>query len=94
MKLKAGIDTVICTNPPEQKTKSGLTLAKEEKKPELGIVYAVGKVGKESEMPLEMKIGDIIVFRRYADNRIFIEGKEYNFINFKDVVGVLDNENA
>ena len=84
MEIIAAEKTVVCKNPPDQRTKSGLSLA-EDKKPELGLVVAIGK----GDMPVEMKAGDTIVFRRYSDNRIYIEGIEYNFIRFEDVVGVL-----
>ena len=88
MNILPAENTVICKNPPESKTKSGLHLASD-KKPELGVVVAIGKPDKEREvLPIEMKVGDTIVFRRYADNRIFIEGEEFNFIDFKDIVGV------
>ena len=90
MKIKAGFNTVICTNPPEEKTKSGLSLTTGDKKPELGLVYAVGEPVDDAVKP-NVKVGDVVVFRKYADNRIFVQGKEYNFIDFKDIVGVLED---
>jgi len=93
MNILPAINTVVCKNPPESKTKSGLHLpGADGKKPEIGVVIAVGEPKKGGEMPVKFKVGDTIVFRRYADNRIFIEGEELNFIDFKDVVGVLKSE--
>lgn len=98
MNIKPAKNTIVCENPPESKTKSGVIIAEgEDKKPELGVVLAIGEAGKNDrgidiELPLEVKVGDTIVFRRYSANRIYIKGKEYSFIDFKDVVGVLGKE--
>ena len=81
---------VICEQP-ENKTAGGLTLNiggdddKKDKPPELGLVIKIG-AGKK---PIEFKVGDTIVYRRYMDNRIEIGGREYNFIGFTDIIGVL-----
>ena len=89
MKIKASKEVVVCENPAESKTKTGLLYASDEKnKPELGVIYDIGS----GKLPIEMKVGDTIVFRRYADNRIFIEGREYNFIRFEDIVGVIKDD--
>jgi len=85
MEVIAAEKNIVCTNPPESKTKSGLTLVDNDKKPELGIVHSIGK----GELPADISIGDTVVFRRYTDNRIFIEGVEYNFVRFEDIVGIL-----
>lgn len=90
MKITPSKKFIICTNPSESKSKSGLIISDPEKgkKPELGVVYAIG----EGKVPMDIKVGDRIVFRRYADNRISIDGQEYNFISFKDIVGVVSQE--
>jgi len=90
MKIIAAKDTVVCKNPAESKTKSGLVVPSGEQKPQLGIIVALGLPRKDTEMPIEMKEGDTIVFRRYSDNRMFIDGAELNFIDYKDIVGVLN----
>jgi co-chaperonin GroES (HSP10) len=87
MKLIPSKEILICTNPAETKSKSGLIISSDEKskKPEIGIIYAIG-IG---DLPLPVEVGDKIVFRRYSDNRIFVDGVEYNSIGFKDIVGVI-----
>ena len=83
--MKPATKVVIC-EAEASTTETGLELAQgEEKKPELGKVVAIG-IGKK---PVVFEIGDTIVFRRYADNRILVRGKEYNFIRFEDIVAVL-----
>lgn len=76
---------VVCKNAGAQKTKSGLELPNTENKPETGEVVVMG----EGTAPIDIKVGDVIVFRKYTDNRIFIKGAEYNFVQFKDILGVI-----
>lgn len=85
-------NVVVCTPPQDQKTKSGLVLQDVENKPEMGVVYAIG----EGKKPCDFKVGDHIVFRRYTDNRVYLEGQEFNFVRFNaedmtinDVLGVV-----
>jgi len=96
MKIQSKIipskNVVVCTPPQDQKTKSGLILQDTENKPEMGVVYAFG-LGKK---PCDFKVGDSIVFRRYTDNRVFVEGQEFNFVRFNaedptanDVLGIV-----
>ena len=92
MKIVAAQNTVVTRNTANTKTKSGLMLAEAEQKPQIGDIVSIGNPKKGELLPIEMEIGDTIVFRRYSDNRILIEGIEYNFIDFKDVVGVLQDE--
>ena len=76
---------VVCVNAKTHTTKSGLELANTDNKPETGEVVVFGS-GKK---PIDFNVGDVIVFRRFTDNRIFLEGVEYNFVLFKDVLGVI-----
>lgn len=90
MKIEAAKKTVICTPVPEDKTSSGIVLAQDddkEKKPEMGIVYSIGK----GHIPVPMEIGDTIIFRRYASNHVYVKGTSFNFVDFGDVVGVIRN---
>ena len=56
-----------------------------EKKQETGRVVAVG----EGKLPVDMKKGDMIVFRRYGEDKLFLDKKEYLFVTFPDVLGVI-----
>lgn len=58
--------------------------------PEIGIVEVIGKGIK----PVDFKVGDKIAYRKYTDNKIKVDGVEYNFINFKDILAVLDRKEA
>ena len=78
----------------ETKTAGGLIIpdtAKE--KPQQGKVIAVGK-GKKTEdgkvLPLDVKVGDKILFGKYAGTEIKIEGREYLMMREDDVLGVIE----
>ncbi|MBN2809419.1 MAG: co-chaperone GroES [Deltaproteobacteria bacterium] len=77
----------------EEKTKGGIIIpdaAKE--KPMQGKVMAVGK-GKVTEegkvTPLDVKVGDKILFGKYAGTEVKLDGEEYLIMREDDVLGVL-----
>jgi len=77
----------------EEKTASGLYIpdaAKE--KPQQGRVLAVGK-GKIKEsgevQPVDLKVGDTILFGKYSGTEIKIDGKDYLIMREDDVLGVV-----
>ncbi|MDO3378022.1 co-chaperone GroES [Geoalkalibacter halelectricus] len=78
----------------ETKTAGGLIIpdtAKE--KPQQGQVVAVGH-GKKTEdgkvLPLDVKVGDKVLFGKYAGTEIKIEGKEYLMMREDDILGVIE----
>ena len=78
----------------ETKTAGGIIIpdtAKE--KPQQGKVIAVGK-GKKTEdgkvLPLDVKVGDKILFGKYAGTEIKVDGKEYLMMREDDVLGVVE----
>ena len=77
----------------EEKTAGGIIIpdaAKE--KPMQGEVVAAGK-GKVSEdgkvMPLDVKVGDKILFGKYAGTEVKLDGEDYLIMREDDVLGVL-----
>jgi chaperonin GroES len=78
----------------ETKTAGGIIIpdtAKE--KPQQGKVIAAGK-GKKTEdgkvLPLDVKVGDKILFGKYAGTEIKIEGQEFLMMREDDVLGVVE----
>ena len=75
----------------EETTASGLVIpdtAKE--KPQQGEVLAVGP-GKRSEdtgelVPLDIKVGDIVVYSKYGGTEITTEGEDVLILNARDVL--------
>ena len=56
-----------------------------EKKQEVGKVIAIG----EGKQPVKMKKGDTVVFRKYGEDKILLDGKEHLFVTFPDILGVI-----
>jgi len=78
----------------EERTKGGIILpdtAKE--KPQQGKVIAVGE-GRRLEdgkiQPLQVKVGDMILFGKYSGSEIKIEGIEYLIMREDDVLGIIE----
>jgi chaperonin GroES len=74
--------------PAEEKTAGGIIIpdtAKE--KPQRGKVIAVGS-GKKDE-PLTVKIGDSVLYGKYAGTEITIDGKEYLIMRESDIFAIL-----
>jgi len=72
----------------ETKTASGLYIpdtAKE--KPQAGTVIAVGS-GKKDE-PMELKVGDNVLYGKYAGTEITVDGKDYLIMRQSDVLAIL-----
>lgn len=79
----------------EQKSKGGIIIpdaAKE--KPIEGEVIAVGK-GKILEdgnvRPLEVKVGDRVLFGKYSGTEIKIEGEEHIMMREDEILGVVES---
>ena len=77
----------------EEKTKSGIVLpdtAKE--KPQEGIVQAVGTgriLDNGTKVPMELKVGDKILYAKYAGNEFKLDEIEYLILSEKDVLAVV-----
>ena len=97
MKIRPLHDRIIVERLEEEtKTAGGIIIpdtAKE--KPQQGKVIAVGK-GKKTEdgkvLPLDVKVGDKILFGKYAGTEIKIEGKEYLMMREDDILGVIEGK--
>jgi chaperonin GroES len=79
---------VIQPAPAEEKTASGLYIpdtAKE--KPQRGTVVAVGE-GKKDE-PITVKVGDEVLYGKYAGTEITYDGSEYLIMRESDIYAIL-----
>jgi chaperonin GroES len=78
----------------ERKSKGGIIIpdtAKE--KPVEGEVVAVGngKILDNGEVrPLDIKVGDRILFGKYAGTEVKVSGEEYLIMREDDVVGIIE----
>jgi chaperonin GroES len=95
MKIRPLQDRVIVKRiAEEEKTKGGIIIpdtAKE--KPQEGKVVAVGK-GKVSDdgtlIPMQVKVGDRILFGKYSGSEIKLNGEEHLIMREEDILGVIE----
>jgi chaperonin GroES len=74
--------------PAEEKTSSGIIIpdtAKE--KPQKGKVIATGEGLKDK--PVTVKVGDNILYGKYAGTEITIDGKDYLIMRNSDIFGTI-----
>lgn len=72
----------------ETKTASGIYIpdtAKE--KPQQGKVVAVG--GGKKDEPMELKVGDIVLYGKYSGTEISLDGKDYLIMRQSDVMAIM-----
>lgn len=77
----------------EEKTKSGIVLpdtAKE--KPMQGEVIAVGPGRYEDgkRVPMDVKVGDRVIYSKYGGTEVKIEGEEYIILSLRDVLAIIE----
>ena len=78
----------------EQKTAGGLFIPETAKeKPQRGEIVAAGN-GKKTEdgkvLPLDVKVGDKVLFGKYAGTEIKVEGEEYLIMREEDILAVVE----
>jgi len=82
----------------ESVTKGGIIIPDSAKeKPIEGRVIAVGngKVLKDGKVrPLDVKVGDVILFGKYSGNEVKLDGEEHMLIREDDVLAVLRSGEA
>ncbi len=93
MNIKPLADRVVIKALPlEEKTKSGIIMpdtAKE--KPQEGEIVAVGpgKVEKGERVALDVKVGDRVIYSKYAGTEVKYDGQEYLILKESDILAVV-----
>lgn len=94
MKIKPLADRILVKpSPAEEKTASGIIIpdtAKE--KPMQGEVVAVGsgRISDEGKVsPLELKVGDKVLYGKYSGTEVTIDGVEYLIMRESDVYAII-----
>lgn len=94
MKLRPLGDRVVLQHQEaEEKTQSGIILPDSAKeKPQEAVVIAVGQGkgedGKEIEM--QVKVGDKVIYSRYAGTEIKLDDQEYIVVGQSDIIAVVE----
>ncbi|HOM27112.1 MAG TPA: co-chaperone GroES [bacterium] len=80
----------------EEKTKGGIILpdtAKE--KPQEGKVVAVGKgkLNDKGELtPLEVKVGDKVLYGKYSGTEVTVDNKQYIILREEDILAIVEEK--
>ncbi len=95
MKLRPLHDRILVKRVEEEtKTKGGIIIPDSAKeKPAEGEIVACGngKIGDDSKnIPLDVKVGDRILFGKYGGTEVKVEGEEYLIMREDDVLGVIE----
>lgn len=94
MKIKPLADRVVVKpSEPEEKTSGGIILpdtAKE--RPQQGKVVAVGPgrvTDNGTKVPMEVKVGDTVLYGKYAGTEVLIDGEEHLIMRESDILAII-----
>ena len=95
MSLKPlGDRVLIKPEPAEQKTATGLYIASNaQEKPQRGEVVAVGagKLNDKGErMPIDVKVGDTVIYGKFGGNEVKIDGEDDLLMRADDIYAVVE----
>ncbi|MBU4351166.1 co-chaperone GroES [Candidatus Parcubacteria bacterium] len=81
--------------PQEEKTKAGIFLPEsaDKERPEQGKIIAVGpgkKMVSGKIIPLNVKVGDIVLFTKYGPTEIKVDNKEYLIAKEEDILAIVE----
>jgi chaperonin GroES len=95
MKIRPLHDRVIVKRMEEErKTASGIVIPDTAaEKPDQGEIMAVGAGKKDDQgklIPLDVKVGDRVLFGKYAGQTVKVEGEELLVMREEDIMGVVE----
>jgi chaperonin GroES len=95
MKIRPLHDRVIVKRMEEErKTASGIVIPDTAaEKPDQGYIIAVGTGKKDDQgklIPLDVKVGDRVLFGKYAGQTVKVEGDELLVMREEDIMGVVE----
>lgn len=77
----------------EEKTKSGIVLPNQAKeKPQEAEVIAVGPGGivDGKEVKMEVKVGDKVIYSKFAGTEVKVEAEEYIIVRQSDILAIVE----
>ncbi|HEY8424229.1 MAG TPA: co-chaperone GroES [Clostridia bacterium] len=94
MKIKPLFDKVVIEAvEAEEKTKSGIVLPNTaQERPQLARVIAVGPGGivDGKEVVMQVKVGDKVLYSKYAGSEFKIDGKEVTILRQSDILAIVE----
>ena len=77
----------------EEKLLEELFCIRCKRKPQTGEVIAVGEgrvLENGTKVPMEVKIGDTVMFEKYSGTEVKYEGVEYLIVSAKDIIATVE----
>lgn len=77
----------------QTKTASGIYLPDSaDEKPQMGVILAVGndEVTDSGIKSAPVKVGDKVIYKKWGGNEVKVEGKEYLFAKFDDILAIVN----
>ena len=77
----------------DEKTKSGIVLpSAAQEKPQMAVIVAVGPGGiiAGKEITMQVKVGEKILYSKYAGSEFKLDGKDVIIIRQSDILAVID----
>ena len=95
MKFRPLHDRVVVRRVDEDtKTKGGIIIPDTaQEKPMQGEIIAVGPGGRDENgklIPIDVKVGDVVLFGKWSGTEVKIDGVEYLIMKESDIMGVLE----
>jgi chaperonin GroES len=95
MKIQPLSDHILLEPLREEKKRGGIILPEtvDKERPEKGKVIAVGpgKLNKDGKrVPIELKKGQVVLFKKYGPDEIKVEDKEYLIAREEDILAVVE----
>ena len=88
-----GERVIVKPSPSEEKTAGGLYIPETAKeKPQKGDVIAVGpgrKADDGQRLPMEVKVGDKVLYGKYSGTEMKVDGETYLIIKESDILAIL-----
>ena len=94
MKIKPLFDRIVIEPlETEEKTKSGIVLlAKDQEKPQMARVTAVGPGGlvDGKDVTMVVKVGDKVLCSKYAGSEFKVDGKDVTILRQSDILAIVE----
>ena len=78
----------------EETTKSGIILTgSAQEKPQVAEVVAVGPGGvvDGKEVTMQVKVGDKVIYSKYAGNEVKLDGEEFMVVRQNDILAIVED---
>jgi chaperonin GroES len=93
--MKPLFDNVVIKQDEKKENKSGIIMPDSIETDNIGIVVAVGegkKLGNNffgESVPMDVKVGDKVMFKKYLADKLEWEGQEYLIVSEKDIIIII-----